>query len=188
MDKPSDAPALRLSSDPAWFCLRSRTKGEHLAATQVASQRGLEVFCPRLRFRRTTRRGPVWFVEALFPGYFFARFAPMLHLRDVLHTQGVTGIVEFGGSPSEVSDSDIADLRGLMDPGDIRVIDDSIAEGSTTEVVTGPFRGLEVVVTRVLPSRDRVRILLEFLGGLREIEVARIQLASPKPLPRPFQK
>lgn len=178
----------RLSSEPVWYCLRSRTKGEHLAATQVTRQLGLEVFCPRLRFRRNTRRGPVWFVEGLFPGYFFARFSPMEHLRDVLHTQGVTGIVEFGDSPAGVGDADIAALRGLMDTGDLRVIEDSITEGTATEVVTGPFRGLEVVVTRILPSRDRVRILLEFLGGLREIEVSRVQLASPKPVPRPFQK
>jgi transcriptional antiterminator RfaH len=188
MDALPHEPVSRLPSEPAWFCLRSRTKGEHLAATQVARQHGLEVFCPRLRFRRNTRRGPVWFVEALFPGYFFARFSPMLHLRDVLHTQGVTGIVEFGDSPTEVGGADIAALRGLMDDQDLRVLEDSITEGTATELVTGPFRGLEVVVTRVLPSRDRVRILLEFLGGMREIEVSRVQLASPKPTPRPFQK
>ena len=184
---PQDS-TLRLSSELAWYCLRSRTKGEHLAATQVRRQLALEVFCPRLRFRRNTRRGPVWFVEALFPGYFFARFSPVEHLREILHTQGVTGIVEFGDSPAGVGDADIAALRGLMDRDDLRIIEDSITEGTATEVLTGPFRGLEVVVTRVLPSRDRVRILLEFLGGLREIEVSRVQLASPKPMPRPFQK
>ena len=188
MDAPAQEPLSRLSSEPAWYCLRSRTKGEHLAATQVSRQLGVEVFCPRLRFRRNTRRGPVWFVEALFPGYFFARFSPMLHLRDVIHTQGVTGIVEFGDSPTAVGETDIAALRGLMDDQDLRVLEDSITEGTATEVVTGPFRGLEVVVTKIMPSRDRVRILLEFLGGLREIEVSRVQLASPKPMPRPFQK
>lgn len=188
MDDPPHEPGSRLSSEASWYCLRSRTKGENLAAIQVARQHELEVFCPRLRFRRNTRRGPVWFVEALFPGYFFVRFSPMLHLRDVIHTQGVTGIVEFGDNLAEVGDADIASLRGLMEDGDVRVIEDSIKEGSTTEVLTGPFRGIEVVVTRVLPSRDRVRILLEFLGGLREIEVSRVQLSSPKPMPRPFQK
>ncbi|MFM7181066.1 MAG: transcription termination/antitermination protein NusG [Verrucomicrobiales bacterium] len=188
MDRPLHEPVSRLLSEPAWFCLRSRTKAEHLAAVQVARHEGVEVFCPRLRFRRNTRRGPVWFVEALFPGYFFARFSPNLQLRDILHTQGVTGIIEFGDRPTEVGDADIAALRGLMNTEDLRVLDDSISEGTATEVVTGPFRGIEVVVTRILPSRDRVRILLEFLGGMREIEVSSVQLASPKPIPKPFRK
>lgn len=188
MDPTAEAPVFRLPDQPAWYCLRSRTKGEHLAGLQVGRQLGLEVFCPRLRFRKNTRRGPVWFVEALFPGYFFARFSPVESLRDVLHTQGVTGIVEFGDAPITVGEADVLALRGLMDAGDIRLIEESIAEGAETELVTGPFRGLQVVVTRVLPSRDRVRILLEFLGEMREVEVGRTHLATPKPVPNDFRK
>lgn len=185
---PTAVPTSRLSSEPAWYCLRSRTKGEHLAGLQVSRQLGLEVFCPRLRYRKNTRRGPVWFVEALFPGYFFARFPAVEFLRDVLHTQGVTGIVEFGEAPIEVGETEVRALRGLMDEQDTRVLEEALNEGSETEVVTGPFRGLQVVITRILPARDRVRILLEFLGEMREIEVGRTHLATPKPVPRDFQK
>lgn len=59
----------------AWFCLRSQPKHEKIAATHLLRTiAGIEVFSPRLRIRRQTRRGVVWFVEALFPGYLFARF------------------------------------------------------------------------------------------------------------------
>ncbi len=56
----------------------------------------VEVFCPRVRFRKQTNRGPVWFVESMFPGYLFARFDyPALHRR-VRQGPGVSGFVQFG--------------------------------------------------------------------------------------------
>src|SRR5260221_5470813 len=58
----------------AWFCLRAQPKREHIAAACLPQTCEVEVFCPRLRFRKLTSRGPVWFIEAMFPGYLFARF------------------------------------------------------------------------------------------------------------------
>src|SRR5258707_3918560 len=66
--------ALALVPEPVWFCLKTQPKREHLAAIMLRRQFSVECFSPRLRFRRMTRRGPVWFVEAMFPGYLFARF------------------------------------------------------------------------------------------------------------------
>jgi transcriptional antiterminator RfaH len=173
---------------PAWYCLRSKTKSEHLAAAQLAVLPDVEVFCPRLRFRRNTRRGRVWFIEALFPGYFFARFNARVLSRTVIHSPGVTGMVTFGDQCIPIPDQDIEVLKTLMDEKGIREISDSLQEVSETEVVAGPFRGLQVVVTKVLSARERVRILLEFLGGWREVEVDAAHLASPKPAPKGLEK
>jgi hypothetical protein len=61
---------LALVEERVWFCLRAEPKREHLAATALRRRFGIECLSPRLRFRKLTRRGPVWFVEAMFPGYF----------------------------------------------------------------------------------------------------------------------
>jgi transcriptional antiterminator RfaH len=42
----------------------------------------------------------------------------------------------------------------------------------TVEITEGPFRGLEVVVTRLLPAKERVRVLFEFLGRSVEMEIS----------------
>jgi len=57
----------------AWFCVRSQPKHEHIAAARLRES-GLEVFLPRIRFKKHSVRGPVWVTEALFPNYLFARF------------------------------------------------------------------------------------------------------------------
>jgi transcriptional antiterminator RfaH len=177
-----------LPESAAWYCLRSRTKAEHLAAAQLVQLDDVQVFCPRLRFRRSTRRGRVWFTEALFPGYVFAFFSPRTQFRAVVHSPGITGIVAFGDLLVPVPTADIESLRSLVDADGIKEIAGEIEEGRETEVVSGPFRGLQVVVSRVLPSKDRVRILMEFLGGMREIEVGLEQLASPRPQAREFTR
>src|SRR4029453_16180158 len=65
---------LALLDEPVWFCLKAQPKRENLAAIALRRQYNVECFSPRLRFRKMTSRGPVWFVEAMFPGYLFTKF------------------------------------------------------------------------------------------------------------------
>lgn len=170
-----------LSSDPPqWFCLRSKKKAEHQAAGRLRQMEGVEVFCPRLRLLRATVRGRRWFVEALFPGYLFARFQAGPNLRAVRYSPGVTGVVEFGGFPTALPDREIEALRGLVDENEVREVEDDLTPGDQAEILSGPLRGLEAVVRVVMPARERVRVLLEFLGSLREVEVDREVVAGPR--------
>src|SRR6185312_13830264 len=58
----------------AWFCLRTHPKHECVAAAQLRQEANIEVFLPRIRFKRATRCGPAWVTEALFQNYLFAKF------------------------------------------------------------------------------------------------------------------
>src|SRR5215813_8963248 len=58
----------------AWFCVRTQPKHEHIAAAQLRQGRDIEVFLPRIRYKRRTRLGLAWVTEALFRDYLFARF------------------------------------------------------------------------------------------------------------------
>jgi transcriptional antiterminator RfaH len=53
------------------------------------------------------------------------------------------------------------------------VIPDDVDVGAPVVISGGAFHGLRAVVTRVIPSRERVKVLLEFLGRATEFEVAR---------------
>ena len=72
-----------------WYCVKTQTKREHIAAEHLRTLEEVEVFCPRLRYRKATRRGKIWWVEALFPGYLLARFDLVANERAVTYTQGV---------------------------------------------------------------------------------------------------
>ena len=51
-------------------------------------------------------------------------------------------------------------------------IDSSLKVGQPVHIVEGPFRGLEVVITQMLPAKERIRVLLDFLGRSIEIDVS----------------
>jgi transcription elongation factor/antiterminator RfaH len=160
----------------AWYCVRTQPKGEHIAAAHLRQLENVEVFCPRLRLRRATRRGPVWYAEALFPGYIFARFDPLKSQSAVTYARGVSTIVRFKDAPAMVPDESIAELRRQMDGSECKEIDQTIQEGDRVVVSQGMFMGLSTVVTQALPARERVRVLVEFLGQCREIEVSKSDL------------
>jgi transcriptional antiterminator RfaH len=160
-----------MEHSPNWFCLRAQTRREHVAADHLRQLAGVEVFLPRIRFQRKTARGLAWFVEALFPGYLFARFDFQNQFRHVIHSNGVRGIVHFGERWPTVPASGIAELRAALGEDEMHVVDGPLAEGDEVEIAQGAFRGLKAVVTRALPSRLRVCVLLEFLGRQTTVEV-----------------
>ena len=163
---------LALVSEPVWFCLKTQPKREHLAATALRRHFGVECFSPRLRFRRMTQRGPVWFVEAMFPGYLFAKFVYSTQHRAVENSHGIRGIVRFGDRLATLPENIITALQSRVGSEEIVTLDCSIKIGQSVEIVEGPFQGLEVVVTHLIPAKDRIRVLFDFLGRCVEMEVS----------------
>lgn len=161
-----------------WRCLRAKPKSEHLAARhlQALAPGAIETFCPRLRHRKKTARGPVWFVEALFPGYLFTRCDWGHWQRAILATSGIAGIVHFGDTVPSIPDGIIADLRAAVPDDEPLSVPIPVLEGDEVEIGEGPLRGTVGRVARVLPARERVAVLLEFLGSTREIEVPLLSL------------
>jgi len=164
-------PSLIESDEPFWFCLRTQPKHEKLAAQFLRSRVGLEVFSPVIRFQRATTSGKKWFEEALFPCYIFGRFPYFSHYRLVASSMGVTKIVGFGGYPSTVDEAVISELRLFARDNEVIEVSPKIEPGDEVTVLDGPFKGLRAVVTRVMPAKERVAVLLDLLGTQREVEV-----------------
>ncbi len=162
----------RLSFEPGkrWYCVRTKPKKERMAAANISSMLGLDVFCPQIRFRRKTVRGPVWFQEAMFPGYIFVCFDMVDMRRSVAHAPGVFNIPVFNERYVSVPRSVIDSIRQDLD--DDQSVDAGLPLeiGEETTVLEGSMRGLKVKVIKVMPAEHRVAVLLEMLGTLVEAE------------------
>jgi transcriptional antiterminator RfaH len=158
-------------SEPAWYCLRSQPKHEHIAAARLRLLDGVTVFCPRIRFKRPARQGLVFVTEAMFPGYLFARFELAQMHRQVRYAHGVSGIVQFAGRYPIVEEEALAQLRSHTGAADVRELSYDLSEGDQVRIVEGAFVGLEAVVTQVLTQKERVKVLMDFLGRKMEAEV-----------------
>jgi transcriptional antiterminator RfaH len=119
-----------------------------------------------------TQRGPVWFVEAMFPGYLFAKFVYSTQHRAVESSHGIRGIVHFGDRLATLPENIVAALQSRVGEEEIVTLDCSVKVGQSVEIIEGPFQGLEVVVTHLLPAKDRIRVLFEFLGRSMQMEIS----------------
>jgi transcriptional antiterminator RfaH len=129
------------------------------------------VFISPLAFSQADPERPVWFVEAMFPGYLFAKFVYSTQHRAVESSHGVRGIVRFGERLATLPEETVMALQSKAGAEEVVTIDSSLKIGQPVHIIEGPFQGLEVVVTQVLPAKERVRVLLDFLGRSLEIEV-----------------
>ena len=155
-----------------WYLLRTKPKQERVVVETLAA-RGVEGYCPRVlepRWHVRAPRGPM----PLFPSYVFARFQAAAGFAAVNFCTGAAGVVRFGGELAAVDDGVCAGRRereGVQGYVELTAARERPREGSRVRVDRGPLAGLEGVVARYLPARDRVRLLLAVISGVRNIEV-----------------
>jgi transcriptional antiterminator RfaH len=169
----ANANSVALERAAGWYCVRTKPKHEHIAAANLARQAGLEIFCPRLRVERSTRRGIVRVLEPLFPCYLFVRCVLEEKLDDMRYANGVGSLVNFGGLIPRVPEEVVEGLRAYFANEEVVLVRDELQPGAEVVVAEGAFEGMRASVLRVLPARQRVQVLLEILGRPTAVEVGR---------------
>ena len=162
----------------SWYCARTKPKHEHIAAANISRTLGLEVFHPRLRMEKATRRGVVRLVEPLFPCYIFLRCVIENHLDDIRYVAGISSLVHFGQRIPPVPDGVIADLKECFHSEEPMTVDDGLLPGAEVTIATGAFLGSRAIVLQVFPAKRRVQVLLDILGRSTLAEVDRCSVAS----------
>lgn len=131
-------------------------------------RQGCEVYspCAWLRSEKTKRPS----IKPLFPGYVFVRH-PDKQWIFLLGTFGVLSVImKTEQLPAEVPDKEIARLREREgDDGLIRFESSEFAIGEHVRVEKGVV-SLDAIVEE-MSGRDRVFVLMEFLGALQRVEV-----------------
>lgn len=158
-------------SEEAWYCFQALTKKEHIAAEMIRTTMSLEVLCPRIKYAKVTQRGKVQFVEPLFPGYLFVRGDLKEYYRLIRATNGIRDVVMYGDRVPRVPESFIEELRKRLNEHDTREFrEPDLEPGQRVHITSGPFARWEAIVAGKVRARNRVKLLLDFLG--RQVEVS----------------
>lgn len=154
-------------SDSNWFAIQSKRFRESLAALSLRAA-GHEVFLPLVKVECGDSSPIKRDSKALFTGYLFARFRPLVSLDAVESERGVLRVIKSGACPIPVEDQVIAELRErVCDDGLIRLCPREFKAGDRIAVQEGPFAGMVGRVEAELDDRLRVAILLESLWNAR---------------------
>ena len=163
-----------------WFCISAQPKREHIVAAHLRIMDNVEAFLPRIRFKRPMRNKSIWVTEALFPGYLFARFNWEKSLRRVKYSAGTRGIVHFGDFFPMIPEKIIEELRLILGETELHTILEDLTPGDAVQISDGTLRGLRAVVSRVLPGRERVAVLMEILGQQATVELTATSLVKER--------
>lgn len=158
---------------PAWYCVRTQPKHEHIACATLSRNLGLDVFHPRLKMERPTQRGLVRCVESVFPCYIFVYCELDAYIDKIRYSTGVGGVVHFGDSIPCIPDNVINDLRSCFEAEEPMSVQDRLYPGAEVLMAQGPLLGTRAIVLQMLPAKKRVQILLDFLGRPTVAEVER---------------
>lgn len=164
----------------AWICARTKPKHEHIAAANLRKQMPVEVFLPRLRIERMTRRGLVRGNEPLFPCYLFVRCVVEERLNEIKRINGINTVVHFANQIPRIEDSVIEELRSCFDREESLTVDDQLDPGDEVVIAEGAFTGMNALVLRAMAAGKRVQVLLEVLGRATPVEVARHSVVKHK--------
>ena len=153
-----------------WRAIYTKPRKERQVEAWL-QERGVETYLPTIRRRRRRRDRPEHVVY--FNCYLFACIDfDQVPLSSIQWMPGICRVVSAGDQPIAVP-AEVVDLIRLR----LEQIDEigfpGLRAGDRVRIATGPFRDLEAVFERALPSADRVSILLRVLGQLSAIEIDR---------------
>lgn len=164
--------ALTPGESLSWYCARTKPKHEHIAAANLRKHLSLEVFLPRLKVERATRRrASLKTIEPLFPCYVFVRCVIGETMNEIRHTNGISSLVHFGNKIPVVADAVIEELRSYFSDDETIIVENEFLPGEEIYVTEGAFAGMHALVLRNFPARRRVQVLLDILGRSTPVEV-----------------
>lgn len=154
----------------SWRAIYTKPRKERQVEAWLR-EKGVETYLPTVRRRRRRRDRPERVIY--FDGYLFACIDfDEIPLSVVRWMPGIRRVVSAGEQPIVVPDDVVGLIRERLEQID-EVGYPGLRAGDRVRITTGPFRDLEAVFQRSLPSAERVSILLRVLGQLTSIEIDR---------------
>ena len=156
-----------------WYAVKAQPRKERLAVEVLTTREEVEAFCPFLTRKKKTRvRGWHAATEPVFPGYLFARFELGPDWRRVTHAHGVAGLVRFETHVPVIPDGIIGELKRIEEEKAKAEAEagESFQAGDRVEITEGPLAGMTAEVLSGMTRKQRVALLLDFLGSRAELD------------------
>lgn len=164
---------------PHWYACYTRARHEKTVNTRFTRD-GIECFLPLMERESQWKDRKKRVAFALFPGYVFGRFT-LGAMMQVLSIPGVSTIVGVRGTPAPIADAEILNVRRFSDALALSGVEVEEAfaflPGAWVRVTSGPFAGVEGIVTEIRGSR-RVRVGLQLVGRYLDVDIGTAVLGA----------
>jgi transcriptional antiterminator RfaH len=172
-----------------WYVVHCKPLKEWQAARVLEEHFGLTVYLPeiRRRFRGQIQRTP------FFPRYLFVRVnLERVPVSSINTTPGVLRLVMLGEMPQPVLPAAIEFIHRQVEELNNRggLIEHRFAPGDSVWLKDGPFQGLQALFVGPMKPTERVWVLIDFLGSLREaqVDIDVLERTSAKATQKPLRR
>ncbi len=131
------------------------------------SSQKFKYYLPKITTTKTNSNPKV---EVLFPGYIFINTSSE-NYSVLKYTKGIKDILKFGDQISSLSSDEIKAMQMVEKTSKSTPLVRQLKIGQDAFVKKGSLKG-NIVKICSLPSKDRVGILLHFLGSVRRVLIS----------------
>lgn len=153
-----------------WYVIHTKPQQELLASSMLEDRLELNVYLPEVL---QSYRGQMQ-LRPLFPRYLFLQVdLSEVELTTINSTPGVIHLVAFGDRPLPLREGVVAGIRQEVDHLNETggLLPATYHSGDVVRLTEGPLRGLHAIFLRHLRPKERVLVLLNFLGQENEVEL-----------------
>jgi transcriptional antiterminator RfaH len=131
------------------------------------SNQNFDFYLPKITIKKINANPKV---EVLFPGYIFINTS-FENYSALKYTMGIKNIIKFGDSISCISDEEIEAMQMAEETSKIDPVASQIQIGQDVMIAKGSLTG-SIVKVCSLASKERVGVLLSFLGSVRRVTIS----------------
>ena len=131
------------------------------------SNQNFDFYSPKITIKKINANPKV---EVLFPGYIFINTS-LENYSTLKYTIGIKNIIKFGDNISCISSKEIEAMQMVEETSKIDPVASQIQIGQDVMIAKGSLAG-SIVKVCSLPSKERVGVLLTFLGSVRRVTIS----------------
>jgi transcription antitermination factor NusG len=150
----------------SWIVATYKTNEVKRLESNLLNQ-GFDYYLPKITKKKFNSNPKV---EVLFPGYIFVNTG-IESYSALKYTMGIRNIIKFGDNISCISYEEIEAMQMAEEISKINPVASQIQVGQDVMIAKGSLTG-SIVKVCSLPSKDRVGVLLSFLGSVRRVTIS----------------
>ena len=144
-----------------WLIVLYKTNEVKRVERNLLNQ-NFEYYLPKITIKKINGNPKM---EVLFPGYIFVNTS-LENYSALKYTTGIKNIIKFGDNISCISSEEIEAMQMAEETSKKDPVASQIKIGQDTMISKGSLKG-SIVKICSLPSKERVGVLLAFLGSMR---------------------
>jgi transcriptional antiterminator RfaH len=148
-----------------WFIASYKSNEVKRVESNLSNQK-FDFYLPKITIKKINANPKV---EVLFPGYIFVNTS-LENYSALKYTMGIKNIIKFGDYISYISNEEISSIKIMEESSKFEPMIQHLKIGQEAIIKEGTLKG-NIVKICSLPSKDRVDVLLKFLGSLRKITI-----------------